>query len=85
MNGPVYRVPVTYRGARYLAHVQALPLLGDNWAVGYVTSTGRHHKLTVKGNEQPLHSEAECIERLERLAAARGWERVKDVKGGNRG
>ena len=73
--GPVYKVPVTLHGQLYLAPVRAIGLLGDYWAIGYITPTGRHKKLTCKGNENVCKSEAEAVERLNRIAEQRGWEK----------
>lgn len=75
MTAPAYRVQVTYRGAPIVAKVTAMPLLGhDKWAIGYVTPTGRHRKLNVKGNEHVADTEAACIDRLRQIAAYRGWK-----------
>lgn len=74
MSGPTYLVPVFWRGQRIIARVQALKMLGEKWAVGYVTPTGRHRKLTIKGNERVLDTEAACIDRLRQIAAFRGWK-----------
>lgn len=78
MISPVYEVLVTYRGTRYYAPVKAIQLLGDNWAIGYITPTGSRRKLTVKGNEHTLDNEAACIDRLNQIAAHRGWRKWKN-------
>ena len=75
VESPVYRVQVTHHGQPFMADVQAMKLLGENWAIGYITPTGRHKKLTVKGNEHTLKSEEACITRLKQLAAYRGWRK----------
>lgn len=78
MPSPVYEVTVTHKGAPFVAHVQALEMLGNKWAVGYVTPTGRHKKLTIKGNEHVLDNEAACIDRLNQIAHFRGWKKVSE-------
>ena len=73
MSSPVYAVHLVYRGAPIVAPVRAIQLLGNNWAVGYITPTGRRKKLAVKGNEHTLDNEAACIDRLRQIAAFRKW------------
>ena len=75
MSSPVYEVRVTIKGQPFYAPVKAIRLLGDSWAVGYITPTGRHKKLNVKGNEVVCKSEAEAVERLKRIAKERGWQK----------
>ena len=74
MDKPVYKVRVTLKGEPWFAPVKAISLLGDYWAVGYVTPTGRHRKLKIKGNALACTSEADAIVRLTKIAQDRGWE-----------
>lgn len=77
MSSPVYEVRVTHKGRPYYARVQALEML-RGWAIGYVTPTGSHKKLTVKGNEHITETEQQCIDRLRQIAAYRGWTEIKE-------
>ena len=75
MSGPVYEVRVTLKERPALVPMTVVKLLGENWAVGYVMPSGHHKKYNCKGNEYPVHTEAEAIERLERIAKERRWRR----------
>ena len=80
MSGPVYEVRVTLKGRPALVPMQVLKLLGENWAPGYIMPSGHHKKYNCKGNEYPAHTEAEAVERLNRIAKERGWRRWPEGK-----
>ncbi|MBQ8089767.1 MAG: hypothetical protein IJ822_04370 [Pyramidobacter sp.] len=75
MNVPVYEVQVTLKGRPALAPMTVIRLLGTNWAPGYIMPSGHHKKYNCKGNEYPAHTKQDAFDRLERLAAARGWKK----------
>lgn len=73
LNPPVYKVVSAVKGRKCYVPVTVLGMIGHTFAVGYKSSTGRHVKLRVKGNEAvPTVREAEAF--LVKTAKEQEWQ-----------
>ena len=75
MSSPVYEVKVTLKGRPALVPMTVVKLLGENWAVGYVMPSGHHKHYNCRGNEDTYFLKEQAVDRLEKLAAVKGWQK----------